>query len=152
MSDKKSCENYHQLIVEYVDGIISPENKMRLQTHLKTCAACREDLEKLQKWKGVSEQMKGKLLPDMAWDEYWQHIYNRLERGIGWILISVGAIIFLGIAVYQFVINVLTSTEITSLEKAGILLLSIGFVVLLVSVLREKLMVRKYDKYKEIQR
>ncbi len=152
MENRTSCEDYRELLIRYVDKQISGEDKIRLENHLKECVSCRNDLKQLQNWKEVSSEMKGKLLPDMAWDEYWQHLYNRLERGIGWILISIGAIILLGFVVYHFIMDVLNTTELTRLEKFGILSLALGFVVLLVSVIREKLMIRKYDKYKEVQR
>lgn len=147
-----TCRQFQELLVQYSDGDCTPEQAARVEAHIGTCDTCRSDLEKLQRWKGVSKDMQNRLLPDMAWDEYWQHIYNRLERGIGWILVSIGAIIMLGLAVYHFVVDILASTQLTGLEKTGIIALSIGFVVLLVSVIREKLMVKRYDKYKEIQR
>ena len=75
-----------------------------------------------------------------------------MERGISWIFISIGAIILLGIAVYSFIIGILNESHITLLEKIGILALAFGFVILFVSVVREKLMTRKHDKYKEIVR
>ena len=58
----------------------------------------------------------------------------------------------MGIGIYHFVKEILESTQITGIEKVGILALALGFVVLFVSVVREKLMVRKHDKYREIQR
>ena len=152
MSDNNNCEVYKLLIVQYVDKQISPEDRLKLQKHLSTCINCKEDLKQQQNWKEVSSEMKNNLMPDMAWNEYWQHLYNKLERGISWILISVGAIIFLGIGVYHFIANVLGSSEMNNLEKTGVFILAFGFVILFVSVVREKLMVHKHDKYKEIQR
>ncbi len=152
MNHKSNCEQYQLLLMQYVDQEISPEDKQILEDHLKQCSSCREELEKYVKIKGVSSSMKNKLLPDMAWDEYWRHLYNRMERGISWIFISIGAIILLGIAVYSFIIGILNESHITLLEKIGILALAFGFVVLFVSVVREKLMTRKHDKYKEIVR
>jgi len=150
--NKRNCEDFKALLVRYVDNQVSPEEKAEMERHLAECEDCRADLNHLQNWKGVSRDMKNKLLPDMAWDEYWHHLYNRMERGISWILISIGAIIFLAIAVYHFIGGVLTSAQISPLEKVGVFALALGFIVLLVSVLREKLMTRKQDKYKEIQR
>jgi predicted anti-sigma-YlaC factor YlaD len=152
MNHKSNCEQYQILLMQYVDQEISPENKQKLEDHLNECSSCREELEKFIKIKGVNSTMKNKLLPDMAWDEYWRHLYNRMERGISWIFISIGAIILLGIAVYSFIIGILNESHMTLLEKIGILALAFGFVVLFVSVVREKLMTSKHDKYKEIVR
>ncbi len=152
LRSKKDCKQFKILLIKLVDDEISPEEQTRLDQHLSTCRECQNDLNELRKWKEVSHSMKGKLLPDMAWDEYWRNLYNRLERGISWILISVGAIILLGIAAYHFVLNLLEDTQLGLLEKLGIFALVFGFVILFVSVTREKLMVRKHDKYKEIIR
>jgi hypothetical protein len=149
---KNKCESFKSIIVRYVDGEISPQEEQKLEEHLVVCSNCQEDLEHLKEWKGVSVEMKNKLLPDMAWDEYWQKLYNRLERGISWIFISIGAIIFLGIAAYQFVLKLVEANELSSFEKIGIFTFVFGLVMLFVSVVREKLMVRIKDKYKEIIR
>lgn len=146
------CEPYKELMVRLIDGEITPAEREKLEMHLQACPDCRADLAEMKRWKGVSGEMKNKLLPDMARDEYWRHIYNRLERGVAWILVSLGAIILLGFAVAQFLAGVLKSTQMSGLEKFGVLALALGFVVLFVSVVREKLMVGKHDKYKEIQR
>ena len=87
-----------------------------------------------------------------AWDGYWTELYNKLERGIAWIFISIGAIIVLTFAAIQFIEKLLETDKLPFLEKAGVFLLIIGFAVLIVSLLREKIFKNKHDKYKEIQR
>jgi predicted anti-sigma-YlaC factor YlaD len=152
MSLKNKCRFFEAQLVRYVDGEISPEEKKKLEAHLLICSNCQKDLEHLTAWKGVSSEMKNKLLPDMAWEEYWQKFYNRLERGISWILISIGAIIILGIAAYHVILDLLKNSNLSVIEKTGVLVLVFGLIVLFVSVLREKLMIRGKDKYKEIVR
>jgi hypothetical protein len=148
----RNCKEFGILIVQYVDNEISAEDREILLSHISNCSHCQKSMEEMKNIKEVSKEMKNKLFPDMAWDEYWRHLYNRLERGISWILISVGAIILLGIAVYHFILDVIGSFHLNAFEKFGILALTLGFVVLFVSVLREKIMVRKHDKYKEVIR
>jgi len=96
--------------------------------------------------------MKFKKLPEMYWDEYWRHIYNRLERGISWILISLGTIIVLSFILWNFIRNLLMDQQLNPIFKIGIFLLLVGVVILLISFVREKLMVKKFDKYKEVER
>ncbi len=145
-------EDFKILMMKYIDEEITSEEKEKLERHLLECTECQEEFDNLKALKEVNKKMKRQLLPEMAWEEYWRHLYNRIERGISWILISVGAILLLGIGIYHFVKEILESTQITGIEKVGILALALGFVVLFVSVVREKLMVRKHDKYREIQR
>lgn len=146
------CHKYKMLINKWIDGEISGSEKAELERHLQTCRNCRNEFEKFQKLKEETVQMKKQLFPDMAWDEYWNHLYNRMERGIAWILVSIAAIIFLGFAAYHFIIDFLQSAEIPFVEKFAVTTLIAGGLILFVSVLREKLMIRKHDKYKEIQR
>ena len=148
----KKCHHYKLLIMKHLDGETSPSEAQELTVHLAECANCQQELEDLQKIKEVTGEMKKHFLPEMAWDEYWRRLFNRLERGISWILISIGAIILLVYGAYHFVIDVLGSSEIPGIVRVGILTLVIGLAILLVSVIREKLMVRKHDKYKEVKR
>ena len=96
--------------------------------------------------------MKLKKLPEFYWDEYWNHIYNRLERGISWLLISVGTIIILGFALWHMLGELIADTLINPFLKGGIFILLIGVLILAVSIIREKIMIRKVDKYREVQR
>ena len=90
---------------------------------------------------------------DIELAQYWSSVYNRLERGIGWILFSVGAIIVLCYGGFKLVEEIIKDPEIVPLFKVGIVALVFGVAILLVSVLRERLRVRKVDKYsKEIER
>jgi len=102
--------------------------------------------------KEATNKMKLKKLPEMYWDDYWKHVYNRIERGVSWIFISIGAILLLGYGSWEFLNVLIRDHSVNPVVKTGILVLLIGFVILMVSVLREKLMVRKFDKYREIER
>jgi predicted anti-sigma-YlaC factor YlaD len=146
------CEKYRSLLLHYADGLISPEKKKKLETHLLTCQKCQKEFVSFIKIKEGASAMKKELLPDMEWDEYWRHLYNRMERGIAWILISIGAIILLSFGAWHFVGKILNATGMSWFEKTAIFALTFGFIFLLVSVLREKVMTRKHDKYKEIKR
>ena len=96
--------------------------------------------------------MKFKPFPEMFWDEYWENVYNRIERGLGWILFSLGAIILLSYGAYELLKEFFLNPKEPLIEKVGLGLLIVGFIVVFVSVLREKLMVRKIDKYRRIKR
>ncbi len=148
----ENIEKYQLLIMKKIDGEISPAEARELQAFLKTHPEQRRELEMFQQIKEDTSKMKKHLLPEMAWDDYWRQLYNRLERGFSWVLISIGAIIVLGYGAFEFVSEFLADTGAPPLLKAGITALVLGGVILLISVIREKIMLRKHDKYKEIQR
>ncbi len=146
------CDEIKILMMKYLDQEASAEERDALRRHLGYCRPCREEFHQLKNLKKVTGEMKKQLLPEMAWEEYWHHLYNRLERGIAWILLSLGIIILLGYASVDFVRDVLQTTQLSPFQKVGILFLVLGTIVLFVSVLREKWMVRRHDKYREVQR
>ncbi len=147
-----SCEGMKFKIMAFVDDELSPSEIEFVKKHLESCAACREKYSSLNKVKEITRQMKFKKLPEMYWDEYWRHVYNRIERGVSWIFISIGAIIIISFAVWNALNNLISNTHINPFLKIGIFIFIIGMVILLVSILREKLMVKKVDKYKEVER
>ncbi|MCK4816385.1 hypothetical protein KA005_11510, partial [bacterium] len=87
-----------------------------------------------------------------AWKIYWTSVYNRLERRIGWILFSIGVMILLFFGGYKMVEEIIKDPSISFLLKAGILAVLGGVVVLLVSLIREQLFVRKRERYKEVEK
>ena len=70
-----------------------------------------------------------------------------VTRGLGWVLFIAGVLGISGIAIYQFVIDTSMPTYIKVLTG----LVWIGLGVLLVSVLRQRLIERKTDKYKDVE-
>ena len=96
--------------------------------------------------------MELKKPPKDVWRLYWASVYNRLERRIGWILLSIGAMIILFFGGYKMVEGIIQDPSTPLLLKAGILIFLGGIVVLLVSLIREQFFVRKRERYKEDER
>lgn len=148
-----SCERFNPLLSGYVDGELAAEERRRLEEHLATCEACRRELEGLKSLKEDLAMLKFKEPSDAELERYWAGVYNRLERGIGWILLSVGAILLLSYGAFQFIEGLIRDPAVALVVKIGTCALVFGVVVLFVSLLRERLSVCKVDRYsKEIDR
>ena len=48
---------------------------------------------------------------DVELQRYWSSVYNRLERGLAWILVSAGMVILLGWGAWEFVRAMVQDTE-----------------------------------------
>ena len=141
------------MITGYLDGELSPEQDQRLQSHLSTCQECSGELANLRDLKENLAMIKFKEPTDAELERYWKSIYNRLERGLAWILFSAGAIIVLCYGGFKLIEQTIKDPNIGLLLKIGLTALVFGAVILFVSLLRERLTVRKVDKYsKEIER
>lgn len=71
----------------------------------------------------------------------------RLTRGIGWVLFLGALLIIGGIAVFQF----LTDAGVEGSWKLLVSALYLGLAALFVSVLRQRLLERKTDRYKDVE-
>ena len=141
-----------ELISSYYDGELDEEQKKIIKKHLEECPECQKEFEEMGKFEEVMSKMELKKPPKEAWKIYWTSVYNRLERRIGWILFSIGVMILLFFGGYKMVEEIIKDPSISFLLKAGILAVLGGVVVLLVSLIREQLFVRKRERYKEVEK
>jgi predicted anti-sigma-YlaC factor YlaD len=141
-----------ELISSYIDGELNETQRKSVENHLKECPECQKEFEEMRKLEEVMGKMELKKPPKETWQVYWSSVYNRLERGIGWILLSIGAIILLFFGGYKAVEGIIQDQTTPLLLKVGILVAMAGLVILLVSLLRERLFVRKKERYKEVEK
>lgn len=141
-----------ELISSYYDEELDEEQKKIIKKHLEDCPECQKEYEEMGKFEEVMSKMELKKPPKEAWKVYWTSVYNRLERRIGWILFSIGVMILLFFGGYKIVEEIIKDPSISFLLKVGILAVLGGVVVLLVSLIREQLFVRKRERYKEVEK
>ncbi len=146
------CQESIILISGRLDGELTPEQELELEKHLETCELCRKEFEELSKLKEVTADMRFTDLPDRYWAGYWNDIYNRLERGLGWIFVSISAIIILGFGAWELFNEFLMNQAVPILLRFGVGAGIIGLVILLVSVFRERLFAKKHERYEEVER
>jgi predicted anti-sigma-YlaC factor YlaD len=141
-----------QLISSYHDGELNDKNKQVLDEHMKQCAECRREFEEMGIFEEVMGKMQLKQPQKEMWQVYWNTVYNRLERKIGWILLSIGGMILLFFGGYKVLEGIIQDSSTPLLLKIGILTVLGGVVILLVSLLREQLFVHKRERYKEVEK
>lgn len=147
-----NCEQIRELLAGYQDGELDNERRQRVERHLEGCTECREDLAQLEKVKEVTAKVQYNDLPLEVWEGYWQGIYRRIERGLGWIFTSIGAIIFICFGAYHLLIDFFLNPTVSLFPKLGVGALTVGGSILLVSVARERLFAYNRDRYKEVER
>lgn len=141
-----------KLISFYHEGELSAEEKRMVEEHLEHCAECRKEFAEMSEFEEVMGKMQLKKPKKEVWEVYWSAIYNRMERKIGWILLSIGAMILLFFGGYKAIEGIIQDPSLSFLLKIGILAILGGVVVLLVSLLREQIFVYKRERYKEVEK
>jgi predicted anti-sigma-YlaC factor YlaD len=143
-----ACGRFRELMMASLDGEIRDEERAELESHLAGCAECSREFDELRK---VSE-LVGKLELQRPSQEdmmkYWPSVYAKIERGAGWSLVIIGALIWAAYGVYLFI----TDPGTGSLTKLLIALPIVGVATLLVSVIRERVFVSRTERYKEVER
>ena len=148
-----NCDDIEELIGPYCDGELPADQRQRVEDHLAGCETCRAELANLQALEEKLAMIEFAEPTDAGLELYWRGVYNRLERGVGWILLSIGAIIVLCYGGFKLIEEIVRDPSIALVFKFGFIALVFGAVILFVSLLRERLAVRKADRYsREIKR
>jgi predicted anti-sigma-YlaC factor YlaD len=147
-----TCQDHKDLMMAYLDDELNDEQKRAFEAHLASCGDCAKDLEEFKKLKQMTDCVALTEPEDRIWDEYWNSLYNRIERGTGWILFSVAAIALLIYGGFELVESIIEDRTVGVLAKMGVLALVGGLAILFVSVLRERIYFWGRDRYKDVRR
>jgi len=148
MNDRNRKENHvGELLSGYIDGELTQQEQQRVRLHCEDCEKCRQDLDDLQSMRDrIAASPLSGIRADV-WRETMNDTTVRTTRGIGWLLLIGGVLLAFGFAVYEIV----TDSSISLLEKLIIGGIYGGLLLLFVSVLRQRLIERKTDKYKDVE-
>lgn len=139
------------LLSAYVDGELDPADVTRVEAHLAVDPGARAEVEKLRQLKRLTAGLRLREAPPEDWEAFWASAYNRAERGLGWILLVVGVAVAGLWGVAHAAIAIFAST-LPLIVKLGLVGAALGALILLVSVLRERLFTRRRTRYDDIVR
>jgi hypothetical protein len=148
MMDEKNRE----LLAGYVDGELTASEKLDFERELSHSAELRAELHEFMQLKEVTSTMRYADIPDEVWDSYWESLYKKTERGVGWIFFSVGAIMVIAFGLYHAFHQLLTDPNAPLWLKVGLPMATLGAAILLVSYIRERLFARKRERYTEVEK
>jgi len=147
MNDSKDL---HQHVGErlsgFVDGELTQQERQRVLLHCEQCPECRENLAELQALRVRIGQARLSTTGEDTWRETMNDSMVQASKGVGWILVIIGVVMALGAALYALFF----APDMSPWEKFMVLALYGGLAVLLFSVLRQRLIERKTDKYKDV--
>jgi len=144
------------LLSAFVDGELDAAGVARIEAHLALpdaeSAYARREIAKLRRLKQVTGAMRLKEPPAEEWETFWESLYNRSERSLGWVLMSIGLVLIGAWAAMQAVVVLVANQNMPLFVKGGIFVLAAGILVLMVSVVRERLYKRRRTRYKDVIR
>ena len=147
-----TCHNYKDLLMGYLDDELSDEQRNRFEKHLAGCPECAAELEEFRKLKAITDEVTLVEPEDRIWQDYWNGIYNRIERSVGWVIFSVAAILLVIYGGFKLIEEIVTDSTLGMLLKLGLLALIVGLAILFVSVFRERMYFWSKDRYRNVRR
>ena len=141
-----SCNRMETDGMRYLDGEMSAAERAAFEEHLSSCGECRQSMDELGSVERLTGMMKIRDPQDDFWESYWKKLFRRLERKTGWLLMIAGAVLIVLYALWKGVTDL---GEITFMKVVTVIVAA-GFVILLISVIRERLHQHKTDRYKDI--
>ena len=139
----RQCDAVQALMSGYLDGELRPEERARVDSHVETCHVCRQEFASIKQLISTSSGIAVAAPPEEVWETFLDGVYNRLERRTGWFLFVIGAVGLIALAIYYFV----TEPFASAFQKTFLAVPAVGFSILFVSVLRQRLFAAKTDRY-----
>jgi hypothetical protein len=144
-------DRFRILMMKALDGELAGSEHSEFESFLRD-PVCMREWQQFSTIQEATMSLKMKAPADELWDGYWSGIYNRLERGIAWLLTAVGTVLLLSWALFEAAEALWVDTDVPLLIKIAIVAFSAGILLLLVSVIRERWFLSKTDKYKGVLR
>lgn len=140
-------EHVGELLSGYIDGELTQQDRQRVEIHCESCMQCSQLRDELC---DLRMQVGGTRLSEVGedkWREMMDDTAVQATHGIGWLLLIGGVLAFAGVGIYEFV----TDHSVEWYVKLFVATVYGGFAALFVSVLRQRLIERKSDKYKDVE-
>lgn len=145
--NQKIDEHVGELLSGYIDGELTQQERQRVEVHCDKCTSCAQDLRDIGELRTNVGASKLSEFGEDSWRETMDDNSVRASRGIGWLLLIGGGLVAAGIAILAF----LTDPSIEWHFKLTAVAIYGGLALLFVSVLRQRLIERKTDKYKDVE-
>ena len=139
-------DRYEELVVIVADGTATKEEEAELKSYIESRPELAGELDAHIQIKSITDNWMERVKLDLIEDE--QNQARKPERNIGLILLGIGISLLYGFAIYQM----LSDPETPLVVQIGIATAGTGLAILLFSLIRQRIITSKKDKYSEIIR
>ena len=129
----------------YLDGELSPEERTRVEAGLEKSTELQRELAMYAAMKNDIQDLRFHTGGQRA--SVWDQVNARLNRPIGWLFLIAGLVIWMTYGTYVF-----ATSSVSPWEKLGTGAVAIGVLMLLASVIWERLREFETDPYRNVER
>jgi hypothetical protein len=131
----------------YLDNELTQGDRQRVELHMESCADCRQSYEEMAQVRADVGQLSFGEISHEEWSGIMNDLSVRTSRGAGWLLYIVGLLGLVGYGAYQFY----RDDTVPALVKTFVAAILIGLLLLFISVLRQRIVSKRSDKYQDVQ-
>lgn len=132
----------------YIDGELTQQERQLVVLHCEQCDECRHNMEEIQALRQRIGNTRLSAIGEDQWRETMKDSTVQTSRNIGWILLIAGLLTAGGVALFGFIT---AAPGMPWWTKFMVLAIYGGLAILLYSVLGQRLIERKTDKYKDVE-
>ena len=147
MNKTDSCQHTEELLTGYLDGELTQQESQRVAVHIEQCEACRTTWQQLQQLQQAVKQTRYPNLEQEVLETVMNDLTSKRLQGVAWFALSAGLAMIVVFAIYAFWID----PAVPWYHKLAMSLIWGGGIGLFVSVLRQRLIARKSDKYRRVK-
>jgi len=147
MNIESPCQHIEELLSGYLDNELSQQESQRVTVHMHQCDSCNELFEQLQNLQGSIQKTQ---YPEMELEKLHRLLNDSTSRNlqnISWFAIIASLATLLVFGLYEFWNN----SVMTWYERLTISMFLGGGLGLFATVLRQRLIARKTDKYRKVK-
>lgn len=142
------CDVVNEMLSGFLDDELTQSDFQRVEVHLRSCEKCRQTLEEMKQLRAAVRQSQDDVrFPDEAWENVMNDLPAKTSRGIGWLLLISGTVSLSGLAAWEFFVD----SEEPLYVRLMVAAILGGLLFLFLSVLRQRLVAQKTDRYREVK-
>lgn len=147
MESNDDRERWRVMMMGFLDGELDEGARREFMTQLQADRELAEELAQYKRLSDVASSMRLCEPEDAELERVYAALGARIERGLGFMLIYAGATVLAGFFLYALAI-----ADVHIAVKLGGSLLVVGAALLVASVARGHLAVRRLDRYQGVRR
>ena len=149
MTEERLISGQHvgALLSGFVDGELTQQQRQFVTLHCEECSECQDHLARLRELRERVGKANLSEVGEDKWRETMDDSTVQTSRSVGWLLFITGIVVIAGVGVFGF----LFASDVPIGMKLIMVAIYGGLATLLFSVLRQRLIERKTDKYKDVE-
>ena len=143
-----ACEQLSDLLSGYLDEELTQGDYQKVDVHLRDCPACQKTINEMRLFRNaVASSQQPEKLADGQWEKIVNDLPGKASAGTGWVFLIAGVLTLAGLGIWEFAV----ADDILIGVKIGVGAVGFGVLLLFVSVLRQRLISWRTDKYKDVK-